>query len=82
VDEPHVHAGVAYPVARALEGLVDDVDAGDLPAALREWDFQIPLPQPSSSAGPYGGSRLLSSRSKIAEIFSVKGGLVSASSQG
>ena len=38
VQDSHVDAGFLDPLASALQGLVDDVDARDLPAALCQWD--------------------------------------------
>jgi hypothetical protein len=38
VQDSHVNAGFLNPLAGAVQGLVDDVDARDLPAALCKWD--------------------------------------------
>jgi hypothetical protein len=38
VDEPHVDPSASYPVAGSVERLLDEVNARDLPAPLRELD--------------------------------------------
>jgi hypothetical protein len=37
VHDPNVDASLPNALAGALQGLIDDVDAGDLPAALCQW---------------------------------------------
>ena len=52
VQDSHVDAGFPDPLASSLQGLVDDVDARHLPAALCSGTPQTALPQPRSSAVP------------------------------
>jgi hypothetical protein len=62
------------PGAGAAERLFDDVDAGHLPAALRQPSGPNALPVPISRALPNGGSRPSSSPATSPRRVSVKGG--------
>lgn len=57
--ELHLDTGFLCPLARPAQCLRDEVHARDLPPSGRQLDAQIPLPQPRSSARPYGGWRPL-----------------------
>jgi hypothetical protein len=74
VDEPHVDIGRSRPFSCALHGLAGDVDADQLPAALRQVDAPDPTATAEVERRSIGGLAFTLSRSSNSDSFSANGG--------